>query len=143
MDDLTKKLDKNKSYYRRYVTIDFIMLAVIIILMFIFNIIGVIIALGIAYFYPRMTSKVCVSSIDDKTKRFWISKTTWDEYRSNHDFNVFNEYRAKQRSRINTPSAEETTDVADELLKYKQLLDTDAITQEEFDKKKSQLFEVL
>lgn len=45
----------------------------------------------------------------------------------------------QMRTRKNETKPESTISVADELLKYKQLLDMGALTQEEFDKKKAEL----
>ena len=52
------------------------------------------------------------------------------------------DYIEKRRAELSAPQAQQvvqTLSPADELLKYKQLLDSGVITQEEFDAKKKQL----
>ena len=58
--------------------------------------------------------------------------------RADHYINKVSEivYQLKQK---NNKQINNNTSVADELLKFKQLLDMNVITQEEFDKKKKEL----
>lgn len=131
------KIDDLKSYYRRYSTFDYVMLAIIFIL--ILTGFGVIIGLPLAFFYPRMVSQITVSDYDNKSKKILVSKQEWDAYRDCHNFNVFNEYRRTKRIFYKNTNNQLPTNVADDLIDYKKLLDSGAITKEEYDAKKKQI----
>ena len=128
------KIDDSESYFRRYTTTDYVMIGLMILLTI--TGFGFIFALAIAFIYPRMTSQICISEYSHPDKKMWISKTDWDDYRTSNDVSLFQEYRRAKRF---IPEKETSIGVADELAKYKKLLDNEIITDDEYNAKKKQL----
>lgn len=132
-----KNLENSKSYYRRYQAIDYIM--TIIIAFLVFTGFGIIIAVPLAIFYPRMISSFPVSDMNDRKTKLMVSKSQWDKYRASHSMNVFNEWRPTKRLFYSNDNCDSSIGTADQIMNYKKLLDDGAITQEEFDAKKKQI----
>jgi len=130
------KPDDKKSYYRRKTGMDFVVVFVACILMM--TGFGLIIAIPLVFLYQDMFSKVCISDLNDRNQKMWVTQDDWKNYRQNHNISIWSEYLKKERLRVIDPNVN-VNNSADELLKYKKLLDADIITQNEFDTKKQQI----
>lgn len=137
--NIDRKLDPNVSYRRRYSTAEIV--CIILGTISLWAVIGLIF-FGIAIYLQFAGNTIVVSEISNPTK-ITVDKFEWDQYRQEHGITYTQQYRRYKRHLINNnvlPS--EDTDVAEQLVKYKKLLDDGAITQDEFDTKKSQLLKL-
>lgn len=128
-------LDKSKSYYRRWTTSDIIVTIIAVLL--VGTLYGTFLALILFFVYPLFLSKFLVSDIDNKDEKIWVRKNDWKEYRLSHGIGYFTQYRPNRV--VTSEQSHAPQGNADELKKFKKLLDEGTITQEEFNAKKKQI----
>ena len=90
----------------------------------------------------QVLDSMCVRIFLDNNEFTMVTIDGHDRMRSDAEGIISRLRKMKINSSLNEESTENSSSVADEILKFKQLLDIGAITQEEFEAKKKQLLKL-